>query len=127
MMKTSKLTFSQQKYLDGMISDNGSLPIFNKNPNRKEVLVEVRNAAKEADKLIWFQKNPQMRTFDQIKQRGSYDIEMFRTSPKKNMQKEKEMFQEKLESAAIVKSNEPKKAEPEFDEWKLKLENVDNG
>ncbi|KAJ3320879.1 hypothetical protein HDV06_004775 [Boothiomyces sp. JEL0866] len=100
-----------------MIADNGCLPTTSKNPNRKEVLVDVKNAAKEADKLIWFQKNPQIRTLDQIKQNGSFEVEMFRTTPKKNMQKEKEIFQEKLENNPVVlKRREKEKAEPEFNE-----------
>ncbi|KAJ3314856.1 hypothetical protein HDV04_005277 [Boothiomyces sp. JEL0838] len=108
---------ARRKFLDGMISDNGCLPTATKNPNKKEVLIDVKNAAKEVDKLIWFQKNPHMRTFDQIKQNGSFDIEMFRTTPKKNMQKEKEKFQERLESNAVtVKRKEQKIPEPEINE-----------
>ncbi|KAJ3257290.1 hypothetical protein HK103_004844 [Boothiomyces macroporosus] len=94
-----------------MISDNGCLPAVTKNPNKMEVLIDVKNAAKEVDKLIWFQKNPHMRTFDQIKQSGSFDIEMFRTTPKKNMQKEKEKFQERLESNAVTVKLEDEIAE----------------
>ncbi|KAL2913695.1 hypothetical protein HK105_206855 [Polyrhizophydium stewartii] len=59
LMRTSKLTYSQQRFLDGLVSG--------------------------------------IRTLDQIKQAGMYEPDVFRTTPMKDMQAEKERFQDRLE------------------------------
>nr|KAJ3422356.1 hypothetical protein HK105_000081 [Polyrhizophydium stewartii] len=81
LMRTSKLTYSQQRFLDGLVSAFG----------RHE-----RAVARAAELYEWMSR-PGIRTLDQIKQAGMYEPDVFRTTPMKDMQAEKERFQDRLE------------------------------
>ncbi|KAJ3358577.1 hypothetical protein HDU91_005173 [Kappamyces sp. JEL0680] len=130
MMKSSKLSFSQQRYLDGMVEETGLLPL-QPVPIKPELYKAVKRAAVSAEKHIWFQKAPALRTLDKIKEAGLYDIDFFRTTPMRNMNDEKEKLQSRLEkqesSPSVLQSLERKHssaadlvASPELDEIELR-------
>ncbi|KAJ3303763.1 hypothetical protein HDV03_003540 [Kappamyces sp. JEL0829] len=134
MMKSSKLSFSQQRYLDGMVEETGLLPL-QPVPIKPELYKAVKRAAVSAEKHIWFQKAPALRTLDKIKEAGLYDIDFFRTTPMRNMNDEKEKLQSRLEkqesSPSVLQSLERKHssaadlvASPELDEIELLKEEI---
>jgi hypothetical protein len=93
-MKTSKLTFTQQKYLDTIMQADGSLPL---STPKSQIIIEQRQTAKSAEKHEWFHNPPSLRTREKIIAAGLYEQEIYRCIPKKDMFKEKERYQIKLE------------------------------
>ncbi|EGF80402.1 hypothetical protein BATDEDRAFT_88566 [Batrachochytrium dendrobatidis JAM81] len=112
IMRSSKLTYAQQRHLDSLVSDRGSLPSYPSNsmhsrggvasPPRLNFGMEVasdrerRTVARAAELSEWMSK-PGIRTLTQIKQSGMYKQESFRTTPMKDMSVQKEVFQDRLE------------------------------
>ncbi|KAI8894269.1 hypothetical protein BC833DRAFT_605499 [Globomyces pollinis-pini] len=114
MMRTSKLSFSQQKLLDGMIQNGGSLPITPFNEHSNEIIHERRQNYKQMEKLDWFYNRPKIRTRQQIQQAGAYDVDMFRTIAMKNMTVEKEKFQVSLEPETVKPKHNQSKEHKEM-------------
>ncbi|KAI8928269.1 hypothetical protein BC831DRAFT_397740 [Entophlyctis helioformis] len=123
----SKLSYSQQRFLDGLVSDAGSLPprptaSMHQQPGTASPYPYThgaatpshaasdrdrdgsRTAARAAELAEWRSK-PGIRTLEQIKQTGSYEPERFRTRPLKNMDTEKQRFQDLLEGVEAPKDS----------------------
>lgn len=64
-----------------MVQENGFLP-RTPQPIKNELMKDVKRAAESAEKHAWYHtKQPSLRTLQQIKESGKYDLEPFRTIP----------------------------------------------
>ncbi|KAH6562288.1 hypothetical protein BASA50_010510 [Batrachochytrium salamandrivorans] len=112
MMRSAKLTYSQQRCLDSLVRDHGSLPSRPMDAMHAQdnlactALPETsqrygqpqtgRQNTRTTEWLEWRSK-PGLRTLDQIKRSGMYAPELFRPTPMKDMSVEKGVFQDRLE------------------------------
>lgn len=96
MMKSSKLSNLQQKFLDTIVSSGQSLPPLAKINSFRELDAASRHASRAADVNEWYNKPHAMRTRAQIVTDGAYIVPQYRTQPMKNMMAEKTKFQDLL-------------------------------
>lgn len=75
-MKSSKLTFSQQKILDQVIRDGSVFPVSHQTQTGRPPTVFDKSKAYATSKLNWSQR-PSIRTLRQIKEAGAYEMETF--------------------------------------------------
>lgn len=120
MMKSSKLSNLQCQFLDNYLDTGHPLP-----PLARARESEIRNGGKRAVAVEeWFSR-PTMRTQAQIKSNGDYEVPKFRTTPKKNMDAEKQKFMEKLvgvdkkDSFMRKSTNKDIQQEEELDEYHM--------
>ncbi|KAI9206962.1 uncharacterized protein BJ171DRAFT_472945 [Polychytrium aggregatum] len=96
MMKSSRLSHSQQRYLDELVKDGYSLP---PTPSQASI-TQVRGPIPRPISLGIFEQKPAdtfarpgLRTRDQIVMTGAYEPDEWRPSPHKDSSKEKDRLQ----------------------------------
>ncbi|KAJ3127048.1 hypothetical protein HK098_006845 [Nowakowskiella sp. JEL0407] len=114
MMRSSKLTFHQQEFLDDLVKDGASLPIASEeqprighslamdywgvprfSPSPSDLEHDFPPVARE--KILNGTARPSMRTLDQIAKSGAFQSEPYRPQRKKNSQFEKKRLQTMME------------------------------
>jgi hypothetical protein len=103
-----------------MLTDSGCLPAIPKFEAKKSIYRDFQKAADAAEKQQWFHNPPSIRTREQIIVNGSYDQEIYRPKPTKNMNTEKIRYQEqwiKTQPEKVIEKRE------EIDEVAMRMQN----
>ncbi|KAJ3043854.1 hypothetical protein HK097_001626 [Rhizophlyctis rosea] len=110
MMHQSKLSLSQQRFLDTLIQDGAALP---QNPSPHINLLrdpttsspQILNSRPPRPRPITYYRRPAVRTLDKIIDSGAFEPEVFRGGAKKNSTHEKEKLQNYMASNGATTSD----------------------
>ncbi|KAI8802947.1 hypothetical protein BJ742DRAFT_831433, partial [Cladochytrium replicatum] len=119
MMRTAKLSYHQQNYLDQLVQDGNPLPFLDDGsrprlgqlstpvpiPRPNDLISYFPPKSDTADQVLTGYSRPSVRTLQQIWESGAFETDPYRPIPKKDSSKEKQRLQKWMEFNGQVPSD----------------------